>query len=153
MIINHCGSCGLYRSLQQNSATKICVIDQQPHEPDYFCGNHTNQPTVCDMCGKILLDRRGIIIQSNDTYMIFCEDCYNALGRCSTCKQQCSLDKDNTMPHTVMKTIRQGNMVMQAPVLNPDLVAKHCPRCNCYHDNQCSRRNSSSCDRYESVIS
>lgn len=153
MNINHCGSCGLYRSIQKNQ-NKICIIDHQPHEPDYYCGNHTNQPTICDMCGCIILDRRGIITKNKtDNFILICEDCYNTLGTCGTCTQDCSLEKDNTMPRTVMKTVRQGNMTMQTQVLNPDLVAKHCPSCKCYRNNQCLRQKGSSCDKYESVIS
>lgn len=154
MILNHCGSCGFYRPTQQN--TRVCVLDNTQREPDYYCGSYANQVEACDTCGRIIVDKKGVIVQSKQgKYMLICNNCYNSLGTCSTCVNiKCGLQADTSgRPKQVQRRIQQGGMVMVAPGPNPELVQEYCTSCLCYAGGQCQRQQNGMCNNYNSVIS
>ena len=156
MIVNHCGSCGFYRPLQQNSEIKYCILDQVQRDSDYYCGRHTNQPEACDMCKRIIINKKGIItLNKEGKYMLICEDCCNSLGTCSTCIHgYCGLQSDTSgRPKMVQRQMQNGGMIISTQVLNPDLVQEYCTKCSCYYNNQCQCKTGGTCGRYESVIS
>lgn len=154
MIVNHCGSCGFYRTIQPN--TKACILDNIQHPADYYCGSYANQVEACDTCGRIIIDKKGIIVTDrNGRYMLICSDCYNSLGTCSTCvNTQCGLQADTSgRPKQVQRKVQSGGMVMVAPGPNPELVQEYCTTCLCYMGGSCQRQKSGSCSNYNSVIS
>ena len=44
---------------------------------------------------------------------------------------ECAFANDHSEPQMVMKTARQGGMIMQTQVKNPNLIKKHCLNCDC----------------------
>ena len=56
--------------------------------------------------------------------------CYNFLDK------KCEfITNPDPMPQVVMKTVRQGNMMMQTQVKNEERVQKFCPSCCCWDKN------------------
>lgn len=155
MIVNHCGSCGFYRTTQLN--TKICILDNIQREPDYYCGSYANQVEACDMCKRIITNKKGIITLNKDgKYMLICEDCYNSLGTCRTCSKYgvCGVNSDASgIPKHVQQQIQHGGMIISTQVINPALVQKYCSICSCYQNGQCQRSQNNGCTKYDSVIS
>lgn len=154
-MLRTCGTCAIWK----NGA---CALTNrqipEDRKVESFCDNHRYSVNTCDFCGS-LIDapfQPGIIIfNEKQEIKLICRNCYSKEGTCLTCtiNASCALNNDNTMPRYVNKVVRQGNMTLQTQVLNPDLVAKHCPSCKCYENGQCARQKNSCCSNYDSVFS
>lgn len=92
----------------------------------------------CDFCGTIVPTKSLVVIEINESKNIHtCPNCYNLIGTCRTCKHilRCGFEEDITEPHQVQKTIRQGPMIMNTIIKNPNLIEKHCSSCYCSNNN------------------
>ena len=105
----------------------------------------------CEICGQPIGRLAGTILEqdSKEVWHIYCARCAELLKTCQACSAPCEFETNpDPMPKVVMKTIKQGNMVMQAQVMNPDRVNKFCPNCFCYdEDNGCKRQFNIGCDK------
>ena len=113
---------------------------------------------TCDLCGQDAYPHNSILVQTdNDLYLLVHRACYDSyIGKCNTCAlaRTCSLELDNTAPKYVMETSRQGPMTIQAQVLNPILVDKHCVvDCQCWDGKNCRRQTIQTCQSYKLIVS
>lgn len=125
-----CKTCANKRLAQNN--TPACAkfkIKINPEED--FCAWHENENTAgCTICGST--DDLIIEVIDDENYL-FCQGHYNAIHSCQGCinNNVCTFVSDHSEPQVVMKTIRQGGMIMQTQVKNPNLIQKHCSQCQC----------------------
>ena len=67
-----------------------------------------------------------------------CDHCMAASGTCAFCVQstQCEFESNpSPLPKQVQKTIRQGNMVIQTVVQNPERIDITCRKlCKCFSE-------------------
>lgn len=107
-----------------------------------------NNQIYCGECHKPLqnLATDGVIAISRNgkKSKLLCASCLAALNSCARCKNYttCSFQSyTGPEPKIVNKTIRQGNMVMQTQIPNPEVVDKTCGKCLCnYPDLGCMRQ-------------
>jgi hypothetical protein len=108
----------------------VCPIDINKD----FCSWNTSQTGnfTCPICQKSKRSKEFYVYTFETKNLMVCEECVQHIGTCATCaNQHCKLMDDNSEPHTVTRTIRQGAMIMQTQVTNPNLVVKHCQKCKC----------------------
>ena len=92
----------------------------------------------CDVCNTPIINPIVDITLNK----ILCERCYVALGTCAGCANgsTCLFETDpSPLPKVVTQTIRQGNMVGQIQVKNPERIKVCCEGCHCFIDNECYR--------------
>lgn len=107
-----------------------------------------NNNQICGECHKPLrnLATDGVIAISRNgkKSKLLCASCLAALSTCARCKNNitCSYQSyTGPEPKIINKTIRQGNMVMQTQIPNPEVVDKTCGKCLCnYTDLGCMRQ-------------
>ncbi len=107
-----------------------------------------NNQIFCGECHKPLqnLATDGVIAISRNgkKSKLLCASCLAALSTCARCKNitTCSYQSySGPEPKIVNKTIRQGNMVMQTQIPNPEVIEKTCGKCLCnYPDLGCMRQ-------------
>lgn len=101
-----------------------------------FCSNFIDEPYKCEICGNITMS--PILEIHNDNVYIFCHSCSDAISTCNGCAnadpQFCSFQTDpSALPLYKVVTQRQGNMVTQTQILNPERQAQTCAlRCKCW---------------------
>lgn len=114
------------------------------------CSHHVRTVTLCDICGAPIIRHKYIEV-INDKLYVFCATCSNKMFTCSLCDkaQECSFQTDpSPIPQTVVKQFRQGNMIMQGEVANPDRIAITCAQCDCWIDEQCQKENRR-CEKFQ----
>lgn len=107
-----------------------------------------NNQIYCGECHKPLqnLAADGVIAISRNgkKSKLLCASCLALLSTCARCKNYttCSYQSyTGPEPKIVNKTIRQGNMVMQTQIPNPEVIDKTCDKCLCnYPDLGCMRQ-------------
>jgi len=142
----NCDNCGFFEK-------GFCLLDRsQKRGPlDTVCENYHNSVPRCDMCG--LLTMQGILTETEEGWLLICENCYSSFGTCVTCTQACGVQNDTSgISKSILQQMQQGNMIIQTTVMNPELVNKYCPSCRCYIDNQCHRQYQN-CKNYNSRVS
>lgn len=99
-----------------------------------FCSWHLNESTpICIFCGET----EGLMaVYLNNSWYHICQDHYKILYTCQGCAHinTCNFKNDHSKQQYVMRQVRQGNMIMNQQVKNPDLVTKHCSTCHCSFD-------------------
>lgn len=94
----------------------------------------------CEICGRRLLAHEAYIENSH----IYCPQCFKALKGCAACShsQKCNWETDpSPLPKFITKTIRQGPMIMQQTVPNPERIKAICFGCPCCHEETfCARQ-------------
>ena len=119
--IKICENCALYR---QN----ICALNGQQRNKNDYCSNFKKYLNICDCCGKEHI-QSFLCSWDNENYITLCGVCFQAASTCDLCVNEstCSFEQDpSPIPKQIMKNIRQGNMMMQASVKNPERVDKFC---------------------------
>ena len=125
-MIKYCQTCAI-----ADLSKGLCRLTRLPIDVEDYCSRYISEIYYCDRCGTEFLPSSAVI---NDTEII-CGNCAKLLGTCATCKnaQICEFrNNSDPMPQVVMQTVRQGNMIMQTQVKNPDRIAKFCPSCSCF---------------------
>lgn len=104
-----------------------------------YCSWHTaeNGPE-CVVCHQ---KKEGMYLWLDDEYVSFysiCPTCFNKMGTCETCINcnNCDLMNDHSESPYIMQTVRQGPMIIQQQVKNPNLIARHCNKCHCSFDGE-----------------
>lgn len=105
----------------------------------------------CNYCGR----QPASIINQNGTGA--CPNCAQAFNTCNLCTHSlsCRFETDpSPLPKQVQQTIRQGNMIMQAIIPNPERIKLCCPGCSCYSEDPfaCWRHVAGTCGNYNEYI-
>lgn len=105
----------------------------------------------CSYCGfpaSSVLDTEG---------NFSCVNCQQKWNTCLFCKQasKCEFETNpSPLPKQVQKTMRQGNMVIQQVVKNPDRIKEFCLySCPCFDEeyNICLRETDGYCAKYNEI--
>ena len=150
MKIKYCNTCRLYDKMQG-----ICGLKGMKMNGEIdFCSKHTDYLKVCCICNNIMLEP-GYIECSTEEPILMCERCHQAYNTCQMCPRfkVCEFQTNpDPMPQVVMKTIRQGNAVMQIQVKNEERVKKFCPSCECWDENHgCMKEYNIGCYKRDTV--
>lgn len=136
-----CKTCGYLHPQQP-----ICQLRGEQVDPNAdFCSKHQEiyEVETCAICGRPIYNINLLLdVQEDGSVRYLHFACGKALNTCATCanSQACEFDTNpDPMPKVVMQTVRQGNMVMQTQVRNPDRINKLCLKCNCYKDGFCCK--------------
>ena len=117
-----------------------------------FCAWHDEKDGVtCQFCDKT----DNLIVETiNNNIYTFCQEHYTAFHQCQGCTHFniCPLSQDKSEPQVVTKTIRQGGMLIQTQVKNPNLMKKHCSNCCCFSNEVCVKDSSIGCPKWQPQI-
>lgn len=113
---------------------------------------------VCKYCGTSHPQAIVEYISEAET-RVMCPRCYSLFNSCASCQYgNCALESyQGPLPIWVMETVRQGNMVAQRQIPNPEVVKLTCMvGCKCYEgDDQgpiaCHLRQHQICRNYSEV--
>lgn len=107
----------------------------------------------CEFCGREVPSNQIVVdVDSTERVHLVCTECIQYWDTCPTCVNgmHCAFDEDQSgIPKAVMKTVQQGNMVMQAQVRNPELIEKTCKTCPCFDEKIGCARQNMWCGSYE----
>ena len=148
-----CSTCRL-ATLSQHK----CQLTGLPITADDYCSRHTTEPLgTCYSCHRALLPEGTILVKGNDVYLTFCQECASKLSSCAFCfkAEACEFETNpDPMPKVTIQQMRQGNMVMQTQVKNPERIKKFCPSCRCWNTEEevCFKEYGIGCNTHESVI-
>ena len=141
-----CATCAI-----RHPQTLVCQLTNQPKKDDDFCSNHQEELDRCDLCHDLAIPL--LCFPTEGRYYFLCQSCFRSLSTCRMCAsgKHCAFEADTTLPKQVMQTVRQGNMVMQTQVRNPELVNKTCKAgCKCYDNaGQYCRREDGYCIEHD----
>lgn len=132
-MIKYCNTCRL-----RDKTKKVCLLFGIPMEDTDYCSKHADVIIPCDICGQALLGSTYVEYDGEGEPHQYCERCHQAFNTCQLCPsfQKCEFKTNpDPMPQVVMKTVRQGNMMMQTQVKNEKRVQKFCPSCCCWDEN------------------
>lgn len=136
-MIHTCRECGWL-----DVRSKICPLFKRKMDKDNeSCFLYSKEIIQCEICGKHMGSESAIV--DSETAKLICDNCATETGTCKTCKHtECKLkNNDLGLPIYVMETIRQGNMVMQQQVINPELIEKTCKAgCKCWFNETCCKQ-------------
>lgn len=114
------------------------------------CPHHTMRLEACSKCGRQGPAQAFLWVDGKNE--LLCEQCYNILDTCQSCgaAQSCAFETDpSLLPKVVMRQVRQGNMVMQTQVRNPDREEITCKKgCKCYNNDFGCQRQAGCCVNY-----
>ncbi len=105
---------------------------------------------ACSRCGRQGPAQAFLWVDGKNE--LLCEQCYSVLDTCQSCgaAQSCAFETDpSSLPKVVMRQVRQGNMVMQTQVRNPDREEITCKKgCKCYNEEFGCQRQVGCCANY-----
>ena len=147
-----CGECAL-KALKGG----MCPIFNADMEGEQGCPMFTRELNPCDLCGSHI-PSNAILCEIDSIYHQVCAQCYHSLNTCATCvNQYCAFKQDSNChePPTIMREVRQGNMLIQTQVMNPKRIEATCRKgCPCFNEdgldsgNHCKRQNNFACNNY-----
>lgn len=127
-----CAKCAL-ADLRQNK----CKLTSRTIVPTAdFCSSFADHPCICEICGKITMS--PLLETYNDNTYVFCHKCSDAISTCNGCAnadpQLCAFQTDpSALPLYKTVTQRQGNIVTQTQIPNPERQAQTCALgCKCW---------------------
>lgn len=117
---------------------------------------------ICSLCGRPCLKDAIISAKevegpdSNPAYYIICPNCFTQVNTCNLCtyRGECDFETNpSPLPKQIQQTIRQGQMVMQTIVKNPDRIRETCQKsCKCWSDEFGCLKQNGTCGNYKEVI-
>ena len=134
-MVKNCGSCVLPQLHPQGQ----CPVFHEPvNATDPACKKYQSELLKCNNCGNIILDG-GILYKSKEeNYLIICSQCSSQRGTCATCVEanKCDFETNpSSLPKIIMKEIRQGNMIAQQQIRNPERIRQTCQNgCSCWNE-------------------
>lgn len=141
MYLKYCGTCALFNENK-------CGIFGHPVDAETdFCSKHKENPQSCEICGGFIIDNsNSFLTMGNDNeYHELCGRCVSAIGYCSLCSygRVCRFETDpNPLPKAIPIQQRQGNMIIQQLVKNPERIKATCgDGCRCWQNEQCQKEN------------
>ena len=145
-MVKTCGNCALHNCFGGCPIFKMAIPPESPG-----CIKWEAQLENCEICGGPTIG--GVVacfdVDSDQLHLI-CNSCAQNLGKCPTCKlyKECLFQTDpSPIPPTIVQTVRQGNMISQMTVPNPERVAITCQKCKCWNasENYCFKQNIGNC--------
>lgn len=133
----NCGNCLVWK---QNGG--FCPIFQEKlSETEQGCPKFTGEIIPCDVCGQPIVGKFEIVCNGlgteNETWHKICKQCASQWGMCPTCHAITLCDFETNpinIPKQVQQQIRQGNMVVQTVVRNPEREKETCVKnCECWN--------------------
>ena len=119
------------------------------------CALGKNRESVkqCSKCGNMIL---GTVTYDSKTLQPSCEACASLSGTCEGCSSSnyCAFMEDpNPLPQISVRTIRQGNVIIQKQGVNPDRVKATCLNgCPCADEKLGCLRQYGNCNKFEAII-
>lgn len=112
-----------------------CKINGQPAiSHNVACASFSSQRYECDICHRQI--HHTEVIYDSKSNKIVCSDCCNRLSTCDNCHNGpiCLFETDpSPLPKQIQKQIRQGNMIGQTIIKNPDRTLITCKKgCPCW---------------------
>lgn len=112
-----------------------CKISGQPAiSHNVACASFSSQRYECDICHRQI--HHTEVIYDSKSNKIVCSDCCNRLSTCDNCHNGpiCLFETDpSPLPKQIQKQIRQGNMIGQTIIKNPDRTLITCKKgCPCW---------------------
>lgn len=112
-----------------------CKISGQPAiSHNIACASFSSKRYECDICHRQI--HHTEVIYDSKSNKIVCSDCCNRLSTCDNCHNGniCLFETDpSPLPKQIQKQIRQGNMIGQTIIKNPDRVRETCMKgCPCW---------------------
>lgn len=115
----------------------------------------------CGYCGQPCLENAIVSAYKNEeaetAYTLMCPQCFAQVNTCNMCvnRNKCNFETDpSPLPKQVQQTVRQGNMVMQTVVKNPDRIRELCQfSCTCWSDDFGCLKENGTCGQYKEVFS
>ena len=151
--MDYCKTCALY-----NPEHSFCTLNSRKvNEETDFCSKHASQDKIgkCAICGQLFL-RPGILEEiTEDNWIEICHQCSSQFGTCAMCQNHdnCKFTEASyrpDLPPFVMTTQRQGNMVIQQQVPNPERIKTICQtECKCWYEGGCARNIAQTCGNYK----
>ena len=155
--LRNCGKCTWY-----DKSRSVCkVFNLQTDAERDVCFSFAAEALYCPICGKEFPRKLGVVVSNNNDYCeIVCPDCSEKMGTCFTCKNNkgCLMSENpENIPPYVIKTIRQGNMIMQRQMPNDELIDKTCKNgCACNipeeYGSGCGRSLGGTCANYQCCL-
>jgi hypothetical protein len=129
--MKYCETCRLC-----NKQQKQCGLSGLPVDPatDY-CSKYDESVIICDVCHNPLLVTNSFIRYEGEKTLLLCQRCNFLYKSCQSCQKarECEFETNpNPLPKMVMKTLRQGNTVMQIQTKNEERVKLFCLNCACW---------------------
>lgn len=112
-----------------------CKISGQPAiSHNIACASFSSKRYECDICHRQI--HHTEVIYDSKSNKIVCSDCCNRLSTCDNCHNGniCLFETDpSPLPKQIQKQIRQGNMIGQTIIKNPERVRQICEvKCPCW---------------------
>lgn len=158
--IDYCETCANSSPNLQAKTGRVCKRWNAAVKNSDFCSYHLKELWKCDCCGNRFMDN-PIITATYDpstgaTHVdsAICMQCFKNLNKCVTCKNAnlCDFETNpSSIPKTIQKEVRQGNMRAVTQVLNPERIAITCQKdCPCWTpDSLCAKQNHGTCPQYQ----
>ena len=113
-----------------------CKISGQPAiSHNIACASFSSKRYECDICHRQI--HHTEVIYDSKSNKIVCSDCCNRLSTCDNCHNGniCLFETDpSPLPKQIQKQIRQGNMIGQTIIKNPDRILITCKKgCPCWN--------------------
>lgn len=153
MAINRkCGRCGL-PGLNKG----ICPVFQKPMEWDEVgCPMFAEEIVRCKVCGSpIIPSNNAILLTGTECSYTVCDKCNAALKTCNGCKnvRSCAFEEYPATDKYIMKTVRQGNAIMQMQVKSEEILRETCQNgCECFSEEFGCLREINCCGNHKSVL-
>ena len=129
-----CKTC-MHRGTTQNGSPACTIHKKLINLDKDFCSEHLHeaQTIKCRICGNNYKQSDILVYQFDNSNVYLCPSCSQHISTCATCINQsnCGFKADRSEPQMVSRTVRQGMMMMQTQVKNPNLIKKHCLNCLC----------------------
>lgn len=121
-----------------------------------YCSKHAENLLTCDLCGNFFIGNAYLEQTEDGTWYSYCGKCNSILKTCGGCQKgnECEFDTNpDPMPKVVMKTVSQGNMMMQSQVRNEERVKKYCHSCHCWDEEHgCMKIFNVGCDKKQYIL-
>ena len=131
MSIKYCRTCRL-----SDKDKQVCLLFGIPVNLDIdYCSKHADEIISCNICGAHMITPGFVQEDAEGNWLKYCDRCNQLFNTCQLCShaRTCEFETNpDPMPKVIVKTVQQGNMVMQAQVKNPDRIAKFCHNCICW---------------------
>lgn len=131
----YCNTCANQGAFQDGSPGCAKFKIKINPEKDFCSWHSANNFPICTFCQE----QEGLVlIKLNDSWHYICQNHFSILYTCQTCEYNpiCNFRNDSTEQQYVIQQVRQGNMILQQQVKNPNMVSRHCSTCHCSFGNE-----------------
>lgn len=152
MAFKKCGRCAL-----PGLNNETCPVFNRRMRPEEDgCPMFTREVLTCHYCGQPIIPSETAIFTEKEegTYVTVCDNCRLALGTCKTCDKgrSCAFEQHPSPNKYITQTVRQGNMIVQQQVRNPEICRETCTEsCGCFSVEKGCLRQNNCCDNYKSL--